>query len=709
MFGFRFVLICILSALLPFRDSAAQSVADATPTVIFSSKTPRSSTFEADLAASIPWPKTKYLIIAQDRPVADVIVELGEQHGIRTFVSDGVKGRISGRFDSVPPGEMLTQICRSYNLLWMFYNGFLYIGAPSDVRNDFITLRYASADRVIGVLDSIGIISPSGLIRAIEGSPVLVVTGLSKFVEITRSIAETLDRQDQFRQQGESVIEVFPLNHAWAYDVDIGSGGETSTTPTRVQGVATLLQRLVGSFQQNSSGVGETFRVGGRPGVMTGALGPEQIREQARLGFYPGPQPGSGSSGGAGGGANSQGAAPPSSGLPLGNGDGGNGMLPGAFSAIQPQITSDVRRNAVVIRDTRENMAFYASAIAKLDVPVRVVEISAAIVDLRIGGSRSLGLNTVAVGVDGYGGVAGSATGAPGVAIGQNGIGLGTTDSEGNTYNSAATTSQIGENAASPANVVASGVFGTTQITAAINALEQANKAKTLSRPTVLTLDNFGATISRQETFYVNSTGQYVSNLFDVSTGLSLQVVPHVTIENNQERIYLQVRIEDGTLGAQQVSSIPTVQQSTLTTQAIVKRDQSLMVGGLYIKLNKQQVSGYPWLQRIPVLGYLFSVRDRANDMVERLFVITPRIVQLDSKKLGDYSQYFKPSPTQQQAIDLQSSREFAPVAKASVQGGKPMKRKFLFFNTPDIQIDPGAPPLEGGIEGLPLNNQERD
>jgi type III secretion protein C len=210
---------------------------------------------------------------------------------------------------------------------------------------------------------------------------------------------------------------------------------------------------------------------------------------------------------------------------------------------------------------------------------------------------------------------------------------------------------------------------------ASINALEQQNKARTLSRPSVLTLDNFGASISRLETFYVNSTGQYVSNLFNVSTGLSLQVIPHVTIEKNKERIYLQVQIEDGNLGGRQVSAIPTVQQSSLTTQAMVKRDQSLLIGGLFLKVDKKQASGYPWLQRVPVLGYLFSVKGRMDDMVERIFVITPRIVEVDSKNLGDYSKYFQPAPLQQEALDEEAAFNL-PVEEVPVPSPTPAAKK---------------------------------
>jgi type III secretion protein C len=71
---------------------------------------------------------------------------------------------------------------------------------------------------------------------------------------------------------------------------------------------------------------------------------------------------------------------------------------------------ADVRRNAVVIRDIRENMPSYRSAIERLDVPVRIIEISAAIVDLAIGTTRSLGLNSIGVGVAGHGGIGASAS-----------------------------------------------------------------------------------------------------------------------------------------------------------------------------------------------------------------------------------------------------------------------------------------------------------
>jgi type III secretion protein C len=629
---------------------------------------------EGSIASAIPWPKIQYIIVAQNREVSDVLSELAQQHGVRSVVSPNAKGRISGRFENIPPGDLLSQLSRSFNLVWMFYNGILYIGTPVEVQTSFVTLRFAKPETVLTSLATIGILSPGSAISNVGGTPLLSITGLPAFVDVNKHIAETLDNQEQFRQQGEMVIEVFPLNYAWAYDVVLGGGavnsGSEGASANVIKGVATLLNELVNQNGQGGGMVTETFSTSGKPQAMVGALGPQQAAETARLGFYTGPTGQQGN------------PASPSAAQPQTPAAAQSGGTPGSFITNQASISSDVRRNAVVIRDVRENMPSYAKAISQLDVPVRVIEISAAIVDLAIGTTRSLGLNSIGVGVAGQGGVGASATGRQGILVDDAAAVRQLADAKANNLsNPNVLSSPILSRAADAAsvadapNILASGVFGTTQIMASINALEQQNKARTLSRPTILTLDNFGASISRQETFYVNSTGQYVSNLFNVSTGLNLQVIPHVTIEKNKERIYLQVKIEDGQLGARQVTSIPTVQQSSLTTQAMMKRDQSLLIGGLFLKVDKKQSSGYPWLQRIPVLGYLFSVKGRVDDMVERIFVITPRIVELDAKDLGDYSKYFHPAPLQQEALDEEAAFNL-PVEEVPAPSPTPVSKK---------------------------------
>jgi hypothetical protein len=46
---------------------------------------------------------------------------------------------------------------------------------------------------------------------------------------------------------------------------------------------------------------------------------------------------------------------------------------------------------------------------------------------------------------------------------------------------------------------------------------------------------------------------------------------------------------------------------------------------------------------------------------VERIFVITPRIVEVNSKNLGDYSEYFKPSAMVENAIETEKMGDVLP------------------------------------------------
>jgi len=570
-------------------------------------------------ASQIPWKAQPYSMLVQGREIGEFLANFGRLHGIKVVVSPGVTGQVNGKFEDIAPDVLFDQLARAYNFSWFYSAGVLFVTSDTELQTEIVNLPVSDTTQAAASLNALGLITSDGGVQRVPGSNMVLVSGPPQYVEIARRILLTIDEEDQYRQKTESIIEVFPLKYAWAYDIEL-SGNDGSQN--RIEGVASTLSRLVGGRASNPA---NQFTSNGAarqvPGVIDTTFGqqPVVVVDNTQ------PQP------------------PPEEGADERTGQRG---------ASGPRITADVRRNAVVIRDVRENMPFYRDAIAQLDVPAKVVEISAAIVDLRVGASASLGLNTVAISANDIG-IVSSGTGAltNSTASGARGDGVNLLPN-----NNLAPT-----NAAQP-NILASGVFGTLQVTAAINALEEDNQAKIISRPTVMTLDNYAATISRQESFFVDTTGENVSNLFNVTTGLNLQVVPHVIEEPSGPKIYMQIKIEDGSFSNEEVASIPRVQQSSLTTQSVVLKDQSLLIGGLYIKVDQDQRSGYPWLRDIPVVGYLFGVAGRQAEVVERLFLITPRVVNLRDRSLGDYQEYFRPGPLQEQAI-----RRAQPVAPKAV------------------------------------------
>jgi type III secretion protein C len=114
--------------------------------------------------------------------------------------------------------------------------------------------------------------------------------------------------------------------------------------------------------------------------------------------------------------------------------------------------------------------------------------------------------------------------------------------------------------------------------------------------------------------------------LFDINAGVVLRVTPHIIEEKQRELVKLAVQIEDSDVLEEEVDDIPIVKRSVVNTQAVVGKNESLLIGG-YIK--ERQVTAQqnvPCLGKIPLLGWLFKQQADNNEQYERLFLITPTI-----------------------------------------------------------------------------------
>ena len=89
----------------------------------------------------------------------------------------------------------------------------------------------------------------------------------------------------------------------------------------------------------------------------------------------------------------------------------------------------------------------------------------------------------------------------------------------------------------------------------------------------------------------------------------------------------LDVRIEDGQLGANTVDGIPVITSSEITTQAFVNEGQSLLIAGYASDTDQTDLNNVPGLSRIPLVGNLFKHRQQSGSRLQRLFLLTPHIV----------------------------------------------------------------------------------
>jgi type III secretion protein C len=164
---------------------------------------------------------------------------------------------------------------------------------------------------------------------------------------------------------------------------------------------------------------------------------------------------------------------------------------------------------------------------------------------------------------------------------------------------------------------------------ARINALEAISKAKIDASPTVATLDNVEALMNNKTKFFVQVSGFASGDLYAISTGVSLRVLPMVVVDGDQTRIKLDVNIQDGQLTGQQVNNIPVVTNSEINTQAFVNEGQSLLIAGYSVDSTANGVTGVPVLSRIPLLGALFRNSSNDKSHMERLFLLSPKILSL--------------------------------------------------------------------------------
>ncbi|HSI84693.1 MAG TPA: type III secretion system outer membrane ring subunit SctC [Candidatus Methylacidiphilales bacterium] len=609
--------------------------AETSTTITTTTTTPYSYTGRgpSNVPAGIPWHDGQFNVLAQDQDLRDLLRQFATAYGIRIVVSDKIEVKVSGRFEGLKPEQFLEQICRAYNLMTFYDGNMLYVYRNDESTSKIIQMRKVPPSRLLNVLRLLGLTHPAYAIRAVEDEGILMVSGPPKFLQTVEDLAVKMDASAQ-AAPAEATLRIFYLKNAWANDLTFDYRDSAVTVP----GVVTSLQNLMAGGAGGQGSAGSTTvstKSGTVPALMgkglasvqpTPASGKKQVAATALNNAKPSTVNAENSAKAKGEGQNA------------GQGDGmgaiattgENNMAP---AELQPVIQADVRLNAVIVRDTKEKMGQYEMLIDALDQPVEVIEITAAIVDVQSTYTYQLGIDWSL-----------QATGT------NSGIGIGNAPStsvvtgpNGGATQLAPTQAPVtGSNLPSFANLIpGSGLnFSTVivdsglQFLSNVKALESQGRARTLSRPSVLTLDNVEALIQREETAYVKVNGFQAVDLFNVSTGVKLKVTPHIIDDHGRRKIKLVVDIQDGSFTASSTTDgVPNVQESNINTQSVIMERQSLLVGGIFREEDNKSENGIPFIRRVPLLGSLFKVDTRKKTKLERLFLITPRIVKLSQSE----------------------------------------------------------------------------
>ncbi|HOF86675.1 MAG TPA: secretin and TonB N-terminal domain-containing protein [Armatimonadota bacterium] len=170
-------------------------------------------------------------------------------------------------------------------------------------------------------------------------------------------------------------------------------------------------------------------------------------------------------------------------------------------------------------------------------------------------------------------------------------------------------------------------------INATINALQTANKAKIINRPSTVVQNGEQATIHVGGQFFyetvsaIANTGP-VFSLNSVNTGVTLQVRPLVSSDG---LITLEITssvtetptFRKGVSGA----DLPTIQENSSTTVVQVRSGETLVIGGLMQSREEEQRQSVPGLGKLPLIGSMFRSKRVAPSQTELVILVTPSLV----------------------------------------------------------------------------------
>lgn len=269
------------------------------------------------------------------------------------------------------------------------------------------------------------------------------------------------------------------------------------------------------------------------------------------------------------------------------------------------KISSDDRRNIVVIISTPAVYKSLLSILQELDRPPKQVLIEATIAELNLTDDLQYGLEWYI----------------------QNKMQQGT-------Y-TLSTLGQLGLNTSS--GLVYQFLSDSQRFKAAVNAFAQQQRLNVLSTPRIMVLDNqsasitvgsqipllSGSTTSTSASTEVTVATQAVQY---VTTGIILTVQPTI---NTEGLLTLTISLEDSEAQTNTTSSIdsPIITTQNLSTSVVASTDQTILLGGMISNSISDTETKVPLIGDIPLIGNLFKTRSKSKTKTELIIMLTPRIL----------------------------------------------------------------------------------
>ena len=284
-------------------------------------------------------------------------------------------------------------------------------------------------------------------------------------------------------------------------------------------------------------------------------------------------------------------------------------------------MTVSAASNALIISDTESKLEVLRQLLDGVDLEVPQVQIEARIVQADTTYTRSLGVQWGIQNVNQLGASSGTSafktgtTGAFGAQVSDFLINL-------------------PANPGLPSVPGAGFSIGKTDgamLDVRLSAGELLGLTKVIAAPKITTLDKRDAKIAQGESIPFQTTSLQGTQTTFVDANLELNVTPQITSRDPKEigkQILMKVRATRNAVGARSNPAGPSIDRREATTQVLVRDGETMVIGGVFVDTQSNNVAGIPYLSRIPVLGWLFKNKTENVSKQELLIFLTPTIVR---------------------------------------------------------------------------------
>lgn len=177
-----------------------------------------------------------------------------------------------------------------------------------------------------------------------------------------------------------------------------------------------------------------------------------------------------------------------------------------------------------------------------------------------------------------------------------------------------------------------------TRLDAVIDFMVREGRAKIVSRPNIIVINGESASFHSGGRILV-PVGQGLNNVTveEKTYGVNLKVLPYGDRKSNLIKTKVQVEVStvDWANGVKySEGTLPAFKERTIDTQIDIKLGKTIVIGGMLMEEESFLDKKVPILGYIPLLGYLFSSKEKATYKTELVIFLTPSFVNFMGEEI---------------------------------------------------------------------------